>query len=49
MKYLEDTLFVPVERVLMAESALSNTQMGVVRGMWNDYFGNAVLQSNRLT
>lgn len=35
VKYLEAVLFMTIERVFMAESSLSNTQMGVVGGMCN--------------
>lgn len=49
VKYLNAVLFVTVERVLLAGSSLSNTQMGAVGGMCNKKSGSAVIQNNRLT
>lgn len=49
VKYLKAVLFVTVERVFLAGSSLSNTQMGVVGGICHKKSGNAVIQNNRLT
>lgn len=48
VKYLRAVLFVSIERVFLAGSSLSNTQIGVVGGMYSKKSGNAVIQSNRL-
>lgn len=48
VKYLKAVLFVSIERVFLAGSSLSNTQMGVVGGMCSKKSGNAVIQNNRL-
>lgn len=49
-KYSEAVLFVTLERVFMAESSSSNTQMGVVGGMcYYKELGNTVISNNRLT
>lgn len=49
VKYLKAVLFVTIERVFLAESSLSNTQMGVVGGICNKKSGNAGIQNSRLT
>lgn len=49
VKYLKAVPFVTIERVFLAGSSLSNTQIGVVGGMCSKKSGNAVIQNNSLT